>query len=92
MGSAKDEFLKAMQPPRRPAPMDVLKPPPPRLPQRRIETLRFTPTGTEMRKGRSSARSDLDRVPRVDMERERRPEKKIEFKRAPRSTGRDFDR
>lgn len=92
MARSKDEFLKAMQPTRKLAPMDVLKPPPQRIPQSEFERLQFNPTGTELRKGRSSVRSDLERVPRANMEREKPSEKKIEFKRPSRSTGREFDR
>ena len=93
MGSAKDECLKAIQPPRKPDPRYVLKPPPVRMPQKVIEKIDFTPFGTVMRRGLSSVRGYLDRVPRVDMERKNQAaDKKIEFKRAPRSNGRDFDR
>jgi hypothetical protein len=59
MGSAKDEFLKAIQPPRKPDPMDVLKPPPVRMPQKVIEKIDFTPFGTVMRRGLSSVRGYL---------------------------------
>ena len=92
MGKAKDAFIRAVQPKARPKPMDVLLPPPPRMPQKLFEKLDLTPFGTVMNRGRSSARGDLDRVPLVDMEKRAAADKKIEFKRAPGSNGQDFDR